>query len=219
MLIGLGAIMALGPRMPDFIKATTAAAAVFKVIEEHADQDEQILQELECDFGNSNGHLELRNLSFSYSSRSDRSALSKVNLEFERGTATAIVGPSGAGKSTLVSLLEHWFEPTGGAILLDGHDIDKSSFRWLRRQIALVQQEPQLFNASIFENIAFGLVGTKHEDAPEEEKIKLVEEASRKARAYEFIMSLPKMSRTVVWCAFQLTICRPLTPLSASKVP
>lgn len=102
-------------------------------------------------------------MSLSYPSRQGHNALEDINLSFERGTSTAVVGPSGAGKSTLISLLERWYEPTAGAICLDGRDISTVDVKSLRSQIALVQQEPQLFNASVFENIAYGLLGTKQE--------------------------------------------------------
>ncbi|KAL2759307.1 hypothetical protein ACRALDRAFT_1054549 [Sodiomyces alcalophilus JCM 7366] len=199
MLIGLGAIMALGPNMPSFIKAVAAAGAVFKILDTDAEQNEgpapeQGLFEYEA----CHGHLELRNLSFSYPSRQGHNALSDINLTFEKGTSTAIVGPSGSGKSTLISLLERWYEPTAGAIHLDDRDISTVDVKSLRSQIALVQQEPQLFNASIFENVAYGLLGTKQEDATDDEKTRLVEQACREAGAYEFITKLPQGFRTVV---------------------
>ncbi|RYP13674.1 hypothetical protein DL767_010632 [Monosporascus sp. MG133] len=198
MLIGLGAIMALGPNMPSFIKAVAAAGDVFKILDTDAEKNGRASEPGVPEHETCDGHLELRNLSFSYQSRQDRSALSNISLDFARGTSTAIVGPSGAGKSTLISLLERWYEPTGGCILLDGHDISTVDVKWLRSQIALVQQEPQLFNASIFENIAYGLVGTKQENASYNEKMNLVEEASREAKAYDFITKLPKAFHTVV---------------------
>lgn len=195
MLIGLGAIMALGPNMPSFIKAVAAAGVIFKLLDDETDQNEGVSEAAESELGTCNGHLELRNLSFAYQSRPDRNVLSSVNLDFARGTSTAIVGPSGAGKSTLISLLERWYEPTAGAILVDGYDVSRVGVKWLRRQIALVQQESQLFNASIFNNIAYGLVGTKYENASNQEKMKLVEEACREARVDEFVRKLPKVSR------------------------
>ncbi|KAK5988146.1 ABC-type transmembrane transporter verA [Cladobotryum mycophilum] len=199
MLIGLGAIMALGPNMPSFIKAVAASGDVFKILDDF-EQVEAVSQSKEsssepatCD-----GHIELRDLTFSYPARPDRNALAGINLDFVKGTSTAVVGPSGAGKSTLISLLERWYEPTGGNILLSGHDVSALNVRWLRKQIALVQQEPQLFNASIFDNIAYGLIGTVQENSSREAKMKLVEDACREARAYDFINALPKGFDTIV---------------------
>lgn len=194
MLIGLGAIMALGPNMPSFIKAISASGVVFTLLGEDEKAFNGVSDMTESETGVCSGHIELRNLSFAYDSRPDRTALSEVNLEFARGTSTAIVGPSGAGKSTLISLLERWYQPTSGSILLDGCDVTKLGVKWLRRQIALVQQEPQLFNASIYENIVHGLVGTKYENASVQEKATLVQRACAEARVSEFVSKLPDVS-------------------------
>ncbi|KAK7178669.1 multidrug resistance protein 3 [Paraphaeosphaeria sporulosa] len=191
-LIGLGGTMALGPNMPLFSKAIAAAGVVFHLLDDTADQHEQDSESVQPDLGIAEGRLQLQDLSFSYPSRPDQTVLSNVNLVFEPGTSTAIVGPSGAGKSTLISLLERWLVPTSGAILLDDHEISTVSVKWLRNQIALVQQEPQLFNASIFDNIAYGLSGTELANALPHDKARLVENACRESRATEFIERLPK---------------------------
>ncbi|KAH7361338.1 P-loop containing nucleoside triphosphate hydrolase protein [Pyrenochaeta sp. MPI-SDFR-AT-0127] len=191
-LIGLGGTMALGPNMPLFVKAIAAAGAVFDLLDNLADPDEEASEQVQSGLGTSNGRLQLQDLSFTYPSRPDRSALSNINLTFAPGTSTAIVGPSGAGKSTLISLLERWLVPTSGTILIDNQDISSVSVKWLRSQIALVQQEPQLFNASIFDNIAHGLSGTELDKTPPQAKAMLVESACREARAAEFIEKLPK---------------------------
>lgn len=212
--------MALGPNMPSFIKAVAAAGVVFKLLDEETDQSEGGTETTGSDVGDCNGNIKLTQLSFIYPSRPGRKALSDVNIDFARGTSTAIVGPSGAGKSTLISLLERWYEPTTGVILVDGRDASSLDVKWLRRQIALVQQEPQLFNASIFDNIAYGLVGTKQENASDQEKMKLVEEACREARAYEFIKRLPKVGQVYYLytsISSQLTVTRCSTLLSVIR--
>src|SRR5690606_41684803 len=107
---------------------------------------------------------------------------------------TALVGASGSGKSTTIGLLERWVDSTKGGIYLDGVEIRDLNLKWLRRQMGLVQQEPVLFNDTIFNNVAYGLVGTEFENAPEEKKRELVKEACIKANADEFIQRLPDAS-------------------------
>lgn len=192
-LIGMGGMMALGPNMPLFIKAIAAADDVFRLLHDSDDQNEQSSGSEQPNSGTSNGSLRLQDMSFCYPSRLDQPALSNVNISFAYGTSTAIVGPSGAGKSTLISLLERWVVPTSGSILLDGYDISTFSAKWLRSQIALVQQEPQLFNTTIFDNIAHGLSGTKWSEVSRDEKWKLVEKACYEANATEFIEKLPNV--------------------------
>lgn len=83
--------------------------------------------------------------------------LNRFSLHIPASKTTAVVGASGSGKSTLVALLMRFYLPAKGAILVDGHDIEQLNVRWWRQQVALVSQEPVLFSASIFDNIAYGL--------------------------------------------------------------
>lgn len=86
------------------------------------------------------GKIEFRNVSFSYPSRPEHGVFRGLNLLLEPGTTTAIVGPSGSGKSSLVTLIERWFEPSDGEILLDDQTLASLDATCLRRQIGLVQQ-------------------------------------------------------------------------------
>jgi ATP-binding cassette subfamily B (MDR/TAP) protein 1 len=145
-----------------------------------------------------NGHVELKGVNFAYPSRSGVSVLKGVNLVLPANKTTAIVGPSGSGKSTIIGLIERWYNASEGKILLDGQDITSMNIAWLRSNIRLVQQEPILFNATVFQNVAYGLVGTSYEKAPEAEQMKLVAEACRSAFANEFIEHLPEGYHTHV---------------------
>lgn len=104
---------------------------------------------------------------------------------------TAAQGQSGSGKSTVIALIERWYNIQSGSILLDGRPIDELNLRWLRRNIRLVQQEPVLFQGTVFENIRYGLVGTRWENDTRENQMELVQEACGIAFAHDFISNLP----------------------------
>ncbi|XP_044838776.1 uncharacterized protein LOC123345792 [Mauremys mutica] len=127
------------------------------------------------------GHVSFRNVSFSYPSRPDRQVLQAVSFELRPGEVTALVGLNGSGKSTCVGLLERFYEPQAGEILLDGAPLREYEHRYLHRQVALVGQEPVLFSGSIRENIAYGLGGCGEEQ---------VTRAARAAHASGFIAEL-----------------------------
>ncbi|KNC99518.1 uncharacterized protein SPPG_04909 [Spizellomyces punctatus DAOM BR117] len=137
------------------------------------------------------GHLELRGVRFAYPTRPEVQVLKGVDIVLEKGKTTAIVGLSGSGKSTIVGLLERFYDPTSGQILLDNVPISSLNVRWLRRQMALVMQEPVLFNGTIMDNIALGAANcTAALSAREKEDICI--DAARKANAHGFISKLPK---------------------------
>lgn len=129
-----------------------------------------------------------RNVEFTYPGV-DEPTLREINLQITAGQAVAIVGPNGSGKTTLVSLLPRLLEPTGGQILLDGADIMTHSMRSLRRQIAIVTQETVIFNATIAENIAYGLRRADRQ---------AVLDAARRAYVDEFVREMPKGYDTIV---------------------
>nr|XP_028575956.1 antigen peptide transporter 1-like [Podarcis muralis] len=103
------------------------------------------------------GHVLMRDVSFSYPDREGPPVLKGVSLELRPGTVTALVGPSGSGKSTLVALLERFYEPQSGQVTLDGRELSKYDHRFLHEKVALVSQSPVLFARSLHRNIAYGL--------------------------------------------------------------
>ncbi len=119
---------------------------------------------------------------FSYPSRPDQAAVRGLSLVVEAGKSLALVGPSGAGKSTLLELLQRFYDPQSGRITLDGVDIREIDTGTLRRQLAVVPQQPALFTADVWYNIRYG-----RPDATDEEVIA----AARAAHAHEFIQQLP----------------------------
>ena len=109
-----------------------------------------------------------------------------------------LIGASGSGKSTIVSLVEHFYDPLSGSIMLDGVVLADLNLQWFRSQIGLVSQEPVLFSTTIKENIAYGLICSPYEHASEEEKFKFVREACIKSNADNFITKLPHGYETMV---------------------
>ncbi|MEL6477396.1 MAG: ABC transporter ATP-binding protein [Pseudomonadota bacterium] len=128
------------------------------------------------------GDVRFENVHFAYEG-DRRRALDGMSLHAPAGQVTALVGPSGGGKSTLLNLLERFYEPSAGRIVIDGQDIAKTRLASLRSQMAMVTQETFLFDATIAENIAFG-----RPDAARAE----IEAAAREANAHEFIMAMPE---------------------------
>ena len=137
---------------------------------------------------NVKGHIEFRNVSFSYNN-GEGTVLTDLNLNIEPGKTVALVGPSGAGKTTLCHLIPRFYDIKTGEILLDGIDIKDIKLKSLRKNIGLVQQDVFLFTGSIKENIMYG-----KPDSTDEE----ITEAARKARIHDFIMTLPNGYDTYV---------------------
>lgn len=144
------------------------------------------------------GEISLENIDFNYPARPDVQILKNLNITFPTGKTTALVGASGSGKSTIISLVERFYDPLAGSVRLDGVDIRELNLKWLRSQIGLVSQEPTLFSTTIRRNVEHGLVGSSHEHASPEEKLRIVKEACIKANADSFISKLPLGYDTVV---------------------
>lgn len=131
--------------------------------------------------------IRLENISFSYDGID--TVLKNVDLVINFGERVAIVGPNGGGKSTLINVICRFYDPTSGRVLLDGVPLTEVSLHDLRRRIAMVTQQTELFNETIQYNIRYG-----RWDATDEE----IEEAARKAHAHEFIAEFPEGYRTMV---------------------
>ena len=127
------------------------------------------------------GKFEIRNVDFTYPNGNQ--ALFDVNMTIDPGKITALVGLSGAGKSTIVNLLDKFYEPQVGQILLDGVDLREYDTQYLRDNIGLVLQKNHIFDGTIEENILYGNPNATHED---------VVEAAKKSHLYDQVMELPK---------------------------
>ncbi|KAL3102064.1 hypothetical protein niasHS_003473 [Heterodera schachtii] len=181
-------IMAAAAYFPEYLRARFSAGLMFAVIrlKPRIDSlsDKGIKTPIE-------GRLELQSVQFAYPNGQKQLALDGLSLSASVGKRIAVVGPSGCGKSTVVQLLERHYDPIGGSICVDGVDIRQLSIRHLRHCMALVGQEPTLFNLSIRENIAYGLT---EKEATEER----ITRAAKIANIHQFVETLPQKYETPV---------------------
>eukprot|EP00897_Mesotaenium_endlicherianum_P008509 jgi/Mesen1/7687/ME000405S06976 len=166
---------------PDLAKGGFAVRSVFKILDrktaiEPDDPAAQVPNAIK-------GHIELRGVRFAYPARPDVTVFADFSLAVRAGHTVALVGASGSGKSSVVSLIERFYDPQAGTVLLDGRDIRTLNLRWLRSHVGLVSQEPALFATSIRENILYGRAGATEAE---------VEAAARAANAHAFVSGLPQ---------------------------
>ncbi|KAJ4858942.1 ABC transporter transmembrane region domain-containing protein [Trichoderma breve] len=195
-IMGAFNMTSIAPNFQAFISAVSAASKIFDTIDRvspinSASEEGETIDQVE-------GNIRLENVKHIYPSRPGAIVMEDVTLDIPAGKTTALVGASGSGKSTIVGLIERFYNPVGGTLYLDGHDISKLNLRWLRRQISLVSQEPTLFGTSIFENIRYGLVGTEFEKESEEKQREMVIAAAKKSNAHDFVSALSEGYETNV---------------------
>ena len=183
--MGMGQVSAFAPNLAEGKQAMSYAFELADTISEI----DPTSPDGERPPGKTLGLVEFRSVDFTYPSRPDTAILKAVSLEAQPGQKVALVGASGSGKSTCIALLERWYNPARGGVFLDGRDIRTLNIQWLRRKIALVSQEPVLFDGTIRENIAFGDPSLT---------VEKVEAASRAAHAHTFVMDLPDKYDTEV---------------------
>nr|CAB3449617.1 unnamed protein product [Digitaria exilis] len=164
----------------DFSKVEDAAASIFGLIDRKSMIDASSKEGITL--ATVQGDIELQHVSFKYPARNDVQIFRDLCLRIPSSKTIALVGESGSGKSTVLSLIERFYDPDSGTILLDGKDLKSLKLSWLRQQVGLVGQEPVLFNDTIRANIAYG-----KEDQVSEEEIVAAAEA---ANAHGFISAL-----------------------------
>ncbi|XP_047326172.1 ABC transporter B family member 4-like [Impatiens glandulifera] len=182
--------MSLGQSSPCISAFSAGQAAAYKLFEtinrkpeiDPYEEKGKILNDIR-------GDIELKNVYFNYPARPDETIFSGFSLVIPCGTRMALVGQSGSGKSTVISLIERFYDPMEGEVLIDGINLKEYQLKWIRQRIGLVSQEPVLFTSSIMDNIAYG-----KENATLEE----IKEAAQLANAAKFIDKLPQGLDTMV---------------------
>ncbi|SAM01533.1 hypothetical protein [Absidia glauca] len=188
MIIGAIALLQIPPNISAVSSACGAAYKIFETIDRVPEIDSDSKEGLQPE--HIQGEIEFRDIKFVYPTRPDVTILKKLNLKVHPGMTVAFVGPSGSGKSTSVSLLQRFYDPLEGSVLLDGKDLKDYNVAWLRRQIGVVSQEPVLFNMSIKQNL---MMGATREVTSDE-----MVQACIKANCHTFISQLPQGYDTMI---------------------
>jgi ATP-binding cassette subfamily B (MDR/TAP) protein 1 len=185
LLLSYGCFRSLGqtsPCLSAFAAGRAAAYKMFETIERKPvidafNKSGKVLDDLR-------GDIELKDVYFSYPTRPDEQIFNGFSLCIPSGMTAALVGQSGSGKSTVISLIERFYDPQLGEVLIDNLNLKEFQLKWIRGKIGLVSQEPVLFGASIKDNIAYGNDGATIEE---------IRAAAELANATKFIDKLPQV--------------------------
>lgn len=189
LMMGAMSLMMLPPNLSAISSASGAAYKIFNTIDrvpainKEDTEGKKIIPDLK-------GCIEFRNIGFKYPTRPDIIILDDLCLKIKPGMTVAFVGPSGSGKSTTIQLLQRFYDPAEGQILLDGINIKDLDLTWLRQQMGVVSQEPVLFDMTIRQNLLLGTEG----EVSEETMIA----AAKEANCHSFISKLPNGYETMV---------------------
>ena len=168
---------------PKYAKGRQSAINIFELLDKKttidADKDGIEIQTLE-------GSASLEKVEFAYPTRPDIKLFNGVDLEVQPSQTVALVGPSGCGKSTIIALLERWYDANNGRVIVEHQDIKDLQLNKLRTHMALVGQEPVLFDISIGENIRYGIPDGQAADQEQ------VVAAAKASNIHDFVMSLPQ---------------------------
>jgi ATP-binding cassette subfamily B (MDR/TAP) protein 1 len=177
----MGSISFATAYIPEYKKARLAAGLIFKMLAEEPNIDSLATDGQKREI---KGFVHFKELQFVYPERPKVKILKGLDISVEPGQTLALVGSSGCGKSTLISLLERFYDPIGGEVILDGCNLQDLNIEHVRSNMALVSQEPILFDCSIRENILYGL-------DPQTVSLERIQQAAQLANIESFVKSLP----------------------------
>ena len=182
-----GAVGGLGDLYGRLQKTVGASERVFDILD--TESEVPLEDENSSQFQKITGDIKFNNVHFSYPTRNDIEVLKGINLHIKSGNKVALAGSSGAGKSTIAQLVLGFYKPRLGNLEIDGKPYEDYSLKWLRNNMAVVPQEVILFGGTIMDNIAYGKPGATEDE---------IEQAARKAYAWEFIKGFPEGMKTIV---------------------
>ncbi|XP_032450324.1 bile salt export pump isoform X2 [Lynx canadensis] len=174
---------------PSYAKAKISAARFFQLLDRQPPIN--VYSSAGEKWDNFQGQIDFVDCKFTYPSRPNVQVLNGLSISVRPGQTLAFVGSSGCGKSTSIQLLERFYDPDEGKVMIDGHDSKKVNVQFLRSNIGIVSQEPVLFACSIMDNIKYG-------DNTREIPMEKVIEAAKQAQLHDFVMSLPEKYETNV---------------------
>ena len=186
LLIGAFGMGAVGQNAEYFATAQAAAHSIYQVLDRKPDIDTGSEEGAKPEIV---GNVEFSGIDFKYPSREEQQVLTGVSFTAEAGKTLALCGQSGCGKSTCFQLLQRFYNPMAGSIMIDGINVKDMNINWLRENIGVVSQEPVLFDTSIRENIRLGRL-----DVTDDE----IRAALIQANAFDFIQNLPGKADTNV---------------------
>uniref|UniRef100_A0A3B3YZG8 ATP-binding cassette, sub-family B (MDR/TAP), member 4 n=1 Tax=Poecilia mexicana TaxID=48701 RepID=A0A3B3YZG8_9TELE len=182
-LFGAMAVGEANSFAPNYAKAKMSASHLLMLLSKEPEIDNLSEQGDTPDIFD--GNVSFEGVKFNYPSRPDVPILRGLNLSVKKGETLALVGSSGCGKSTTIQLLERFYDPREGRVVIDNVDVKQLNIHWLRSQIGIVSQEPVLFDCTLAENIAYG-------DNTRKVTMEEIEAAAKAANIHNFIEDLPQ---------------------------